>query len=62
MRASLLRRLFLSTVMVSAIILLTPTPLLADSAAPWIFGMGPVLLVGLIPVILIEGLARISHE
>jgi hypothetical protein len=43
-------------VMAFAIIVLTPTPLLADSAAPWVFGIGPVLLIGLIPVILIESL------
>jgi hypothetical protein len=56
MSESLPHRVFPAIVIALAIILLTPTPLLANSALPWVFGMGPVLLLGLIPVIFIEGL------
>jgi len=40
--------------MAFAIIVLTPTPLLADGAIPWVFLAPPLMIVGLIPVILIE--------
>jgi hypothetical protein len=45
-----------------AVIVFTPTPLLADAAEPWVFSAGgplttawAMMVLGLIPVVLIEG-------
>jgi len=54
MLRSLPRRVFPAILLAFAIIVLTPTRLLADSVMPWVLGIGSVMLLGLIPVILIE--------
>jgi hypothetical protein len=55
MKASLPRPLFPAIVLALAVIVLTPAPLLADAGMPWVFGVGLLMVAGLIPVILIEG-------
>lgn len=54
MSESLPRRVFPAIVVALAIIVLTPTPLLADTYLPLVFYTAPLMVVGLIPVILIE--------
>lgn len=56
MKSLLPRRIFPAMVMALGIIVLTSTPLLADTGEPLVFGTGWLMLVGLIPVIGIEAL------
>lgn len=56
MKLLLPRRIFPSMVMAFAIIILTPKVLLADMAAQWVFYDTPLLILGLIPIIVIEGI------
>jgi hypothetical protein len=48
--------MFLAFVLAMCIVVLTPTPLLADGLIPLIVYTGPLIVLGLIPVIIIESL------
>lgn len=54
MREFLPRQAFPAILAALGIIVLTPTPLLADTYLPLVFYTAPLMVVGLIPIILIE--------
>ena len=49
------RRMAPIVVLALGAVILTPTPLLAEAALPWVFVTGPMMVVGIVPIILIEG-------
>lgn len=56
MRESVPRRAIPAIFATLGFIVLTPAPLLADGGVPWVMGTGFLMVVGLIPVIVIEAL------